>query len=127
MPGTELDRCSTPFCRRLHQARSVLPKADGALDEPDEPVAMGWPTRSISARRISPASPIRAERRLVVRSLAFAVSQEQSLRQRVARAVTELNALDERQQGKPRLPDAAAAYQAASLPHIVLRGWATSP
>ena len=45
------------------------------------------------------------ERRLVVRSLAFAASQEQSLRQRVARAVTELNALDERKQGKPRLPD----------------------
>ena len=50
----------------------------------------------------------------MVRSLAFAASQEKSLRQRVARAVTELNALDERKQGKPRLPDEAAASQAAA-------------
>ena len=55
------------------------------------------------------------ERRLVVRALAFAASQEKRLRQRVARAVTELNALDERKQGKPRtVPDEAAAYQAAA-------------
>jgi len=35
----------------------------------------------------------------VVRSLAFAASQEKNVRQRVAHAVTELNALDERKQG----------------------------
>jgi transposase len=49
-----------------------------------------------------------------VRSLAFAARQEQSVRPRVARAVTALNALDERQQGKLRLPDEAAADQAAT-------------
>src|SRR4029450_3393401 len=54
------------------------------------------------------------ERRLVVRSLALAVRQEQSLRQRVARAVTEINALDERKQGKPRVLDAPAASHAAA-------------
>jgi transposase len=54
------------------------------------------------------------ERRLVVRALAWAARQEQSLRQRVARAVTEINAWDERKQGKPRLPDAVAASQAAA-------------
>jgi hypothetical protein len=52
-------------------------------------------------------------RRLVVRSLAFAESQEKSLRQRVARAVTESNALEERKKGKQRLPDEVAARQAA--------------
>jgi transposase len=49
-----------------------------------------------------------------VRSLAWAARQEQSLRQRVARAVMESNALDERKQGKPRLPDEAAASPAAA-------------
>jgi transposase len=49
-----------------------------------------------------------------VRSLAFAARQEKSLRQRVARAVSEINALEERKQGKQRLPDEAAAYQAAT-------------
>jgi transposase len=48
-----------------------------------------------------------------VRALAFAASQEKSLRMRVARAVTEIRALDERKQGKKRLPDAAAARAAA--------------
>jgi hypothetical protein len=68
------------------------------------------PTRSNSAHRINLGRPTHGkERRLVVRSLACAASQEKSLRQRVARAVTELNALDERKQGKPRLPDQAAA------------------
>ena len=36
------------------------------------------------------------------------------MRQRVARAVTELNALDEHKQGKARVPDEAGAYQAAA-------------
>ena len=36
------------------------------------------------------------------------------MRQRVARAVAELNALEERKQGKPLLPDEAGAYQAAA-------------
>jgi hypothetical protein len=50
----------------------------------------------------------------MVRSLAFAASQEKHLRQRVARAVTEINALDERKQGKPRVPDEATAAHAAA-------------
>src|SRR5207302_5091392 len=33
---------------------------------------------------------------------------------RVARAVTEIDALDERKQGKPRVPDESAAYQAVA-------------
>jgi transposase len=54
------------------------------------------------------------ERRLVVRSLAFAASQEKPLRQRVARAVTEINALDARKQGQPRMPDEATASHATA-------------
>src|SRR5439155_13495414 len=54
------------------------------------------------------------ERRLVVRSLAFATTQEKHLRQRVARAVTEINALDERKQGKQHVPDEATAQHAVA-------------
>jgi transposase len=91
-----------------------LPHADGTLDETADPVALGFAyTVERSAPAQSGQSQTWQERRLVVRSLAWAARQEQSWRQRVARAVTELNALDKRQQGKPRLPDEAAAYQAA--------------
>jgi hypothetical protein len=54
------------------------------------------------------------EHRLVVRSLAFATPPEKPLRQRVARAVTERNTLEERQQGTPRVPDEATASPATA-------------
>jgi transposase len=53
------------------------------------------------------------ERRWVVRSLAHARLQEKSLRQRAQRAVEEINALNERKQGKKRLATAVEALQAA--------------
>ena len=49
-----------------------------------------------------------------MRSLALATTQEKHLRQRVARAVTEINALDARTQGKHQVPDEATASQAAA-------------
>jgi transposase len=53
------------------------------------------------------------ERRWVVRSLAHARLQEKSLRQRAQRAVAEINALHEHQQGKKRLATEVEALQAA--------------
>jgi transposase len=53
------------------------------------------------------------ERRLVVRSLSFAASQEQSVRERLARAQAEIVALNQRKQGKPVLRSAAQAHAAA--------------
>jgi hypothetical protein len=92
-----------------------LPTADGALAETDDPVAIGFEyTVERSAPDHSGETRTWQERRLVVRSLAFAASQERRMRQRVARAVTEINALHERRQGKQRLPDEAAAHQAAA-------------
>jgi transposase len=115
MPETELDRVLDPVCREVLEPSAIrLPNADGTLDEMDDPVAIGFVyTVELSAPDQSGQSHTWPERRLVVRSLAFATTQEKHLRQRVARAVTELNGLDERQQGKPRLPDGAAAHQAA--------------
>ena len=116
MPEAELDRVLDPVFREVLEPSAIrLPNADGALDETDDPVAMGFVyTVELSAPDQSGQSHTWQERRLVVRSLAFATSQEKHLRQRVARAVTEINALDERKQGKPRVPDEATASQAAA-------------
>jgi transposase len=116
MPDAELDRVLAPVLGNTLAPSAIrLPNADGVCDETDAPVAMGFTyTVELSASDQAGQAHTWQERRLVVRSLAFAASQEKSVRQRVARAVTELNALDERKQGKPRLPDAAAAYQAAA-------------
>src|SRR5262249_5281432 len=116
MPDAELDRVLAPVFRgALEPSAMRLPQADGAHDETDEPVAIGFAyTVECSAPDQAGQARTWQERRLVVRSLALAARQEQNLHQRVARAVAEMNALDERKQGKPRLPDAAAAYQAAA-------------
>jgi transposase len=116
MPEVELDRVLAPvFSGAIEPSEIRLPHADGVLDETADPVAIGFEyTVELSALDHAGQTHTWQERRLVVRSLAFAASQEKSLRQRVARAVTELNALDERKQGKPLLPDEARAYQAAA-------------
>ena len=116
MPEAALDRVLAPVLRDpLAPSAIRLPNADGAFDETDAPVALGFTyTVELSASDQSGQSRTWQERRLVVRSLAFAASQEKSLRQRVARAITEINALDERKQGKPLLADEAAAHQAAA-------------
>src|SRR6266446_7816344 len=116
MPEAALDRVLAPvFCDALKPSAIRVPNADGAIAETDDPVAIGLAyTVELSAPDQSGQARTWHERRLVVRSLACAASQEKSLRQRVARAVTELNALEERKQGKQRLPDETAASQAAA-------------
>src|SRR5438132_4102086 len=116
MPEAALNRVLDPVFRGAIEPSAIrLPNADGALDETDAPVAVGFTyTVELSAPEQSGQPYTWLERRLVVRSLAFAASQEKSLRQRVARATTEINALDERKQGKPLLADEAAAHQAAA-------------
>jgi len=85
------------------------------MDAPDDPVAIGFPsTVDQSAKEQAGQRQCWQERRLVVRSLALAASQEKRVRERGTRAVAEIKALDERKQGKKRLPDGAAALQAAA-------------
>jgi transposase len=126
MPEAELDRVLDPVFRGVLKPSELrLPQATSALDETDDPVAIGFAyTVALSAPDQSGQSRTWQERRLVVRSLAFAASQEKHVRQRVARAVTAINALDERKQGKPRLPHEAAAHQAvaAILAHYRVDG-----
>ncbi len=115
-PEAERDRVRAPVLRHALEPREIrLPHADGACDEPDDPVASGLAsTVEISAPEQSGPSHTWHERRWVVRSLACATSHEQTLRQRVTRAIAAINALDERQQGNQRWPDEAAASQAAA-------------
>jgi hypothetical protein len=116
MPNAALDRVLDPVLRAVLVPSAIrLPHAAGGRDETDAPGAMGFvSTVALSAPDQSGQPRTWQERRLVVRSLAFAARQEQHLRQRVARAVTESNALDERQQGTPRLPDEATVSPATA-------------
>jgi transposase len=115
-PATALDRVLDPVCRGVLKPSEIpVPQATSALEETADPVAIGFAS-TVARSAPDPSGPSRTgqERRLVVRSLACAASQEKHVRQRVARAVTAINALDERQQGQPRLPDEAAAHQAVA-------------
>jgi transposase len=115
LPAEELDRWLEPvFHGRLVPTASPGSHADGATDETDEPVAVGF-ADTLEPRGKAPAQhePHWPERRLVVRSRQLAARQEQSLRARVERAVPAIQALDERQPGTQVLPEEAAAQQAA--------------
>src|SRR5262249_32395397 len=116
MPAVDLVGGLAPvWSGALEPSAIRLPTADGAVDETADPVAHGFAyTTELSALEHSGQPHTWQARRLVVRSLALATRQEQSLQQRVARAVTAINALDERKQGKPLVLDATAASQAAA-------------
>jgi transposase len=116
MPEADLARVLAPvWSGALEPSAIRLPSADGACEETADPVATGFAyTVELSAVDQAGQPHTWQERRLVVRSLAMAARQEQSLRQRVARAVREINALDERKQGKPLVPDETAASQAVA-------------
>ena len=116
MPEADLARVLAPvWSGALEPSAIRLPSADSACEETADPVATGFAyTVELSAVDQAGQPHPWQERRLVVRSLALAARQEQSLRQRVARAVMEINALDERKQGKPLVPDETAASQAVA-------------
>jgi transposase len=116
VPEADLARVLAPVWSGALEPHEIrLPLADGTRAEADDPVAIGfeYPVE-LSAPDHAGQTHTWQERRLVIRSRAWAERQEQSLRQRVARAVMEINALDERKQGKPCLPDETAASQAAA-------------
>src|SRR5215831_6106102 len=111
----ELDLVLEPVFTGVQPLAEVrLAHADEHAAATTDPVAVGLAyTVAQSGQDQSGQQQHWQERRLVVRSLAFAASQEKSLRMRVARAVTEINALDERKQGKKCLPDEAAVRATA--------------
>jgi transposase len=110
----ELDRLLAPIWSGEQPLEEVRLTAEGQADAQAVPDAVGF-AYAVEQVGQGPSGQTRRwqERRLVVRSLAHARLQEESLRQRAQRAVEEINALNERKQGKKRLATEAAALQAA--------------
>jgi hypothetical protein len=82
-PDAALERVLDPVLRAVLEPSAIrLPNADGMPDETGDPVAMGLVyTVELRAPDRSWQSHTWQERRLVVRSLAFATTQEKHLRQ----------------------------------------------
>jgi hypothetical protein len=90
VPHAELDRLLEPvFSGALKPIEIRLPNPEGQINEADEPVTVGFEYRVEQSTQDQSGQRQRWQaRRWVVRSLAFAESQEKSLRQRVARAAS---------------------------------------
>jgi len=110
----ELDRLLAPLWSGEQPLEDVRLTAEDQADDQAEPDAVGF-AYAVEQVGQDQAGQTRRwqERRVVVRSLAHARLQEESLRQRAQRAVNEINALNERQQGKKRLAAEAEALKAA--------------
>ena len=81
--------------------------------EPPEKIAEGYElTRTITAV-VGEETIVWNERLLVIRSLRHAKAATFALQARLAKAIAELEALNERKQGKRRLPDLESLRQAA--------------
>jgi transposase len=118
MPTAELDRLLKPvFAGKQRLEKVFAPPEDGSSSAPttkEEPIAVGFEyTVRVSGEDPSEIVHSWDERRFVVRSIGFARSQEKSLRERIARAQKEINALNERKQGKPVLRSIEQAQEAA--------------
>src|SRR6266702_2216371 len=109
----ELERRLEPVWSGQQPLEEVRLTDESDADDDDEPDAVGFAYTSEQGGQDQSGQPRRwQEQRLVVRSLAHARLQEESLRNRAKRATDEINALNERKQGKKRLADEAEARQA---------------
>ena len=110
----ELDRLLEPIWSSEQSLEEVRLTAEGQAETQAEPDAVGFAYAVEQGGHGQSGQPQRwQERRWVVRSLAHARLQEESLRKRAQRAVDEINALNERKQGKKRLAAEAEALQGA--------------
>ena len=109
-----LDRLLEPIWSSEPPLEAVRLTAEGHAEAQAEPDAVGCAYAVEQVGHGPSGQPQRwQERRVVGRSLAHARLQAEGLRQRAQRAVDEIKALKERQQGKKRRTTAAEALQAA--------------
>jgi transposase len=110
----ELERLLAPIWSGEQPLAEVRLTAEGQADDQAAPDAVGF---AYAVEQVGPGQSGQTlrwqERHWVVRSLAHARLQEESLRQRAQRAVEEINALNKRKQGKKRLATEAEALQTA--------------
>jgi len=108
VPAEELERLLAPVWAQRQALTPVWRPAEvGATAQESELLAEGYEftvelEATVDGRRVQ-----WQERRLVVRSVAWAEAQRQALATRLAKAQAELRALNERRQGKKRYTDAA--------------------
>ena len=118
VPTTELDRLLRPVWAGRRKPIDIYAPSDDeqqAPPTPDERIAVGFElTVPLSGKDQTGKTQYWNERRLVVRSLRLAESQEKSLRERVARCCAEIARLNERKQRKPRLLSLEQAHAAAT-------------
>ena len=111
----DLERLLAPVWSGEQPLADVRLSAEGHADDQAEPDAVGFASVSEQIGQGQEGPVLRwQERRWVVRSLAHARRQEESLRQRAQRAIAEINALNDRKQGKKRLAVEADALQGAA-------------
>lgn len=119
VPMAELDRLLRPVWAGRRKPIDIYAPPDdeekAPPPKPDERIAIGFElTVPLSGKDQTGKTRRWSERRLVVRSLRLAESQEKSLRERVARAPAEIGKLNERKQRKPRLVSLEQAQAAAT-------------
>jgi transposase len=108
VPAEELERLLTPVWARQQALTPVWrPGEPGASAPEPELLAEGYEVTVELAATLDGRQVQWQERRLVVRSVAWAEAQRQALERRLAKARAELAALNERRQGKKRYTEAA--------------------
>ena len=118
MPTAELDRLLKPvFAGKQALEKVFLAQEDGSdsdLTEEEDLLAAGFEyTACVIGKDQDGTVHCWDERRLVVRSVRFAQSQEKSLRERINRAQKEIQSLNNRKQGKAILRSIKQAREAA--------------
>jgi transposase len=115
VPAAALEGLLAPVWEQRQSLTPVFrPTAPGASEPEPELIAEGYECTveleaTLDGRRVQ-----WQERRLVVRSVAWAQAQQQALETRLAKAQAELTALNERRQGKKRYRDEAELHTAGA-------------
>lgn len=108
VPAEELERLLAPVWEQRQAVTPVWRPAEMGAPEPEpELLAEGYEL-TVEVEATLDGRPVRwQERRLVVRSVAWAQAQQHARAARLAKAQAELTALNERRQGKKRYTDEA--------------------
>ena len=112
IPAAELAAVLAPVWQGEQPLKRIYRPGDATRPKSSR-IAEGYEYRVELQAQVAGEGVTWTERRLVVRSLKLAASQEQAVRRRLSQALSELAALNERRQGKKRFTGAADLWAAA--------------
>ena len=112
IPAAELAAVLAPVWQGEQPLKRIYRPGDATRPKSSR-IAEGYEYRVELQAQVAGEGVTWTERRLVVRSLKLAASQEQAVRRRLSQALSELAALNERRQGKKRFTGAADLWSAA--------------